>query len=64
MPGRGIGSMEGGQLIEAYGTGKTFWIHGISAAVLLITYIAVRKCCIDPYKEKEEDSGKGRWLYC
>lgn len=59
--GRGVGSVEGGQLIEAYGTGTTFRIHGVSAAILLVLFVVVRKCCIDPLEKtkKEEETENG-----
>ena len=60
LPGRGLGSVEGGQMIEAYGTGQTFLIHGVSAATLLIAFTVVDKCCIKPRKKTEADNGKGR----
>ncbi|KAI0215780.1 Major facilitator superfamily domain-containing protein 6, partial [Lamellibrachia satsuma] len=45
--GRGVGNLEGGQLIELYGTAEMFRIHGISACVLLVLYFLAQQLCIN-----------------
>ena len=65
-PGRGLGSIEAGQLIEAYGTGTTFRIHGVSAVVLLVLFIVVRcvvmrKCCMLKKKKQGQETENGMW---